>query len=74
MTAPEVHAHEGHESHEGVVRCSWAEASQSERLYHDGEWGVPLRNERRFLRSAKGIVGHFITSTSPVSPIWRTAS
>ena len=46
MTAPEVHAHEGHESHEGVVRCSWAEASQSERLYHDGEWGVPLRNER----------------------------
>ena len=29
------------------TRCSWAEASESERLYHDGEWGLPLRNERK---------------------------
>ncbi len=28
-------------------RCPWAEASDSERTYHDTEWGVPLRDDHR---------------------------
>lgn len=26
-------------------RCSWADASEAMRLYHDEEWGVPVRDE-----------------------------
>lgn len=29
------------------TRCAWAEVSPSERQYHDEEWGVPLRDDRR---------------------------
>jgi len=29
------------------VRCPWARASRRELVYHDEEWGVPLRDERR---------------------------
>lgn len=28
-------------------RCPWAEASDSERAYHDAEWGVPVRDDNR---------------------------
>ena len=28
------------------TRCSWAEGSDSLRLYHDTEWGVPLHDDR----------------------------
>ena len=28
------------------VRCKWACSSESEKHYHDTEWGVPLRDER----------------------------
>jgi DNA-3-methyladenine glycosylase I len=30
-----------------LLRCPWAERSQEERLYHDTEWGVPVRDDRR---------------------------
>jgi DNA-3-methyladenine glycosylase I len=30
-----------------LVRCPWAEGSAAERDYHDAEWGVPVRDERR---------------------------
>ena len=30
-----------------LTRCSWAENSDIERAYHDEEWGVPLRDDRR---------------------------
>lgn len=30
-----------------IVRCKWAEVSDSERRYHDEEWGVPLRDDQR---------------------------
>ncbi len=30
-----------------LIRCPWAERSQEERLYHDTEWGVPVRDDRR---------------------------
>jgi len=29
-----------------MARCSWAEQSDSEREYHDSEWGAPLHNEQ----------------------------
>ena len=29
-----------------LVRCQWACNSESEKHYHDTEWGVPLRDER----------------------------
>ena len=29
-----------------LVRCKWACNSESEKHYHDTEWGVPLRDER----------------------------
>jgi DNA-3-methyladenine glycosylase I len=32
---------------DGVSRCSWADGSPEYRRYHDDEWGVPLRDERR---------------------------
>ena len=28
-------------------RCSWAQKTELERDYHDTEWGVPLRDDRR---------------------------
>ena len=31
---------------DGRVRCSWAGGSIAERVYHDREWGVPLRDDR----------------------------
>jgi DNA-3-methyladenine glycosylase I len=30
-----------------LIRCPWAEQSEEERLYHDEEWGVPVRDDRR---------------------------
>ncbi len=30
-----------------LIRCPWAERSQEERDYHDTEWGVPVRDDRR---------------------------
>lgn len=30
-----------------MTRCPWADASDSERAYHDTEWGVPVRDDRR---------------------------
>lgn len=29
-----------------IVRCKWAQHSDSERAYHDAEWGVPAHDER----------------------------
>ncbi len=26
--------------------CQWAQQSESERVYHDSEWGVPTFDER----------------------------
>ncbi len=35
---------------DGVARCAWASASDpAYRAYHDDEWGVPDRDERRLL-------------------------
>lgn len=31
---------------DGRVRCGWADGSAAERVYHDTEWGVPLRGDR----------------------------
>jgi len=30
-----------------VVRCPWGESPEIYRAYHDTEWGVPLRDDRR---------------------------
>ncbi|MEQ8846163.1 DNA-3-methyladenine glycosylase I [Botrimarina sp.] len=30
-----------------MTRCPWAEVSDLDRLYHDTEWGVPVRDEHR---------------------------
>jgi DNA-3-methyladenine glycosylase I len=30
-----------------TVRCAWAEGSALLREYHDGEWGVPVHDDRR---------------------------
>lgn len=30
-----------------VARCAWAEQSDSERAYHDKEWGVPLHDDQK---------------------------
>ena len=30
-----------------LVRCPWAEGSDAYRAYHDNEWGVPVRDDRR---------------------------
>lgn len=30
-----------------MQRCPWAEASEAETSYHDTEWGVPVRDDRR---------------------------
>ena len=30
-----------------MKRCPWAEGSDAERAYHDEEWGVPIRGDRR---------------------------
>lgn len=30
-----------------MQRCSWANNSEIERVYHDTEWGVPLHDDRR---------------------------
>jgi DNA-3-methyladenine glycosylase I len=40
------------------MRCSWAERSDAERIYHDTEWGVPVHDdvllfERLSLRGAQ---------------------
>lgn len=29
------------------MRCTWAEHSEAERIYHDTEWGVPVRGDHR---------------------------
>ena len=29
------------------IRCSWANRSEEERLYHDTEWGVPLHDDQK---------------------------
>jgi DNA-3-methyladenine glycosylase I len=29
------------------MRCAWAEQSDAERVYHDTEWGLPLRDDRK---------------------------
>jgi len=28
------------------MRCGWADRSEAERIYHDTEWGIELRDER----------------------------
>lgn len=28
------------------MRCEWAERSDAERIYHDDEWGMPVRDDR----------------------------
>jgi DNA-3-methyladenine glycosylase I len=30
-----------------IARCSWAESDPLSRAYHDQEWGVPIRDDRR---------------------------
>lgn len=30
-----------------MTRCPWAEVSDADRVYHDAEWGVPVRDDRR---------------------------
>src|SRR5215204_5964694 len=34
-------------SAEPVTRCFWANDSELMTLYHDTEWGVPMRDDRR---------------------------
>jgi DNA-3-methyladenine glycosylase I len=29
------------------MRCAWAEQSDTERVYHDTEWGLPIRDDRK---------------------------
>ncbi|HVI56809.1 MAG TPA: DNA-3-methyladenine glycosylase I [Luteibacter sp.] len=29
------------------MRCAWAEQSDVERTYHDGEWGLPIHDDRQ---------------------------
>jgi len=29
------------------MRCAWAEQSDAERVYHDTEWGLPIRDDRQ---------------------------
>jgi DNA-3-methyladenine glycosylase I len=29
------------------MRCAWAEQSDAERVYHDTEWGLPIRDDRK---------------------------
>lgn len=36
--------------HEALIRCAWAR-NDLERQYHDGEWGVPLHDDRGFFES-----------------------
>jgi DNA-3-methyladenine glycosylase I len=31
-----------------VMRCTWANGAEALRIYHDFEWGVPVRDERRW--------------------------
>jgi DNA-3-methyladenine glycosylase I len=31
---------------EEIIRCPWSVRSEEERLYHDLEWGTPLRDDR----------------------------
>ncbi|MEO0529686.1 MAG: DNA-3-methyladenine glycosylase I [Planctomycetota bacterium] len=30
-----------------MTRCPWAEVSDADRVYHDTEWGVPVRDDTR---------------------------
>ena len=30
-----------------MKRCTWADGGELERAYHDGEWGVPIHDDRR---------------------------
>ncbi len=29
------------------MRCAWAEQTDAERVYHDTEWGLPIRDDRK---------------------------
>ena len=29
------------------MRCAWADQSDAERVYHDTEWGLPIRDDRK---------------------------
>ena len=35
------------ERERGSKSCDWGEVSEITRRYHDEEWGVPVRNDRR---------------------------
>ena len=47
------------------VRCKWACSSESEKHYHDTEWGVPLRDER-------GLFEFLILEGSQAGLSWST--
>jgi DNA-3-methyladenine glycosylase I len=35
------------EGDDGITRCSWGDAPEIYRVYHDTEWGFPVRDDRR---------------------------
>lgn len=46
-------------------RCPWAEGSDLERAYHDEEWGLPCRDDRRLFE-------FIILETAQAGLSWRT--
>ena len=52
-------------SAEPITRCFWANESELMTLYHDTEWGVPMRDDRRLFE--KLILEGFQAGLS-----WRT--
>lgn len=48
------------------MRCAWAEQSDAERVYHDTEWGLPIRDDRKLFE--------LITLRGAAAGLtWRTA-
>lgn len=35
---------------DGLTRCGWAKGGELERAYHDGIWGVPVRDDRALFK------------------------
>lgn len=35
---------------DGLIRCRWAEGGKLEQKYHDEEWGVPQRDDKKLFR------------------------
>jgi DNA-3-methyladenine glycosylase I len=43
----QIHVNTTIEGPDGLVRCRWSAAAPEFLAYHDGEWGFPLRDDRR---------------------------